>query len=444
MQNKLYKIFIYLIVFKFIIGIISSFGYFTHPHIIRQIDTMSVGLNYWLRWSDGVSAPYFLHNLLPGSLGGGDTPGITPMEFPLLNLFIAPWFSVGHYWGFTLSSVMVLFLNFFLLFIHYKEWKKVSREFGMTALLMGVFGISGTYIIRVMPDFTSMIFVSIACAYNFQNKSRWASFCFLCIGLLMKPTSAISLAILFFRKKFFKDLFKKDIWWIFGGLLVGGLYYTKGISYLISVSDQSGYFKVAARSPIEGLTQSLNDFHRFPRLFLKNFFSAWVIVPITMMVFISRKKDHLKILFSILLQVLAIFMIDGSHAYNHDYYFIGCSFLVCLFVIKSISNKVNKYTLYTFCTLLVFFNLERAIYRLKPLWKNNLRSDAAQLLKQLPELNTTRSIRARSSNPPELGLLFGRFQGNSLSAKYLVQHISEKECTKLVRVSRNFRVCHYK
>ena len=197
MTDKIRKTILIILGIKFLIALISGLGYFSHPHIIRQIDTMSVGLNYWLRWSDGVAAPYFFHNFLPGSLGGGDTAGITPMEFPLLNLLIAPWFSLGHYWGFTASFMFVMCLNFGAFWWHYLEWRKVSKKMGDTALLMGMFGISSMFMMRVMPDFLSMILVSISCAYSFQNKSRLASFAFLSVGLLMKPTSAIALAVMF-------------------------------------------------------------------------------------------------------------------------------------------------------------------------------------------------------------------------------------------------------
>ena len=121
------------------------------------------------------------------------------MEFPLLNLLIAPWFSLGHFWGFTASFMFVMGLNFGAFWWHYLEWRKVSKKMGDTALLMGMFGISSIFMMRVMPDFLSMILVSISCAYSFQKKSRFASFGLLSVGLLMKPTSAIALAVMFLK-----------------------------------------------------------------------------------------------------------------------------------------------------------------------------------------------------------------------------------------------------
>ena len=413
MLEKLKKVLLYIIIFKFIVGLISTLGYFSHPHIIRQVDTMSVGLNYWLRWSDGVSAPSFLHNLLPGSLGGGDTPGITPMEFPLLNLFIAPWFSVGHYWGFSLSFAAVICLNFFLLYVHYKKWNEVSSEFGVASLLMGVFGVSGIYIYRIMPDFASMVFVSLACAYSFKGRSKYISFLLLSIGLLMKPTSAIVLAILFFRAGFWRNFIFRDLAWICGGLFVGALYYTKGISYLSSVSDLSGYFEVGALSPLEGLYEAFRDLHRLPKLIFKNFFSSWVILPISLMLVIYRSRIFLWIICVLALQVTTIFMIDGSHAYGHDYYFIGCSFMVCWLVVQLIQRLKLSPIFLGFCVLLVIFNVERGIYRLKPIWKSSKREKAVRLLKENPSLRSARAIQTKTANPPEKGLLFGKFQGET-------------------------------
>jgi hypothetical protein len=141
------KIIFILLIIKLMSALIASFGYFSHPHIIRQVDTMSVGLNYWLRWTEGNPATWFL----PGSLGAGDSAGISPMEFPLMNILIAPFFYFGHNDGYTLSLIFIIILSFGLFYLHFKEWNKVSEHMGDSSLLMGIFGISSIYIVRIMP-----------------------------------------------------------------------------------------------------------------------------------------------------------------------------------------------------------------------------------------------------------------------------------------------------
>ena len=438
MTDRLRKVIYIVLGIKFLIALISGLGYFSHPHIIRQVDTMSVGLNYWLRWSDGVAAPYFFHNFLPGSLGGGDTAGITPMEFPLLNLLIAPWFSLGHYWGFTASFMFVMCLNFGAFWWHYLEWRKVSKKMGDTALLMGMFGISSMFMMRVMPDFLSMILVSISCAYSFQKKSRLASFGLLSLGLLMKPTSAIALAVMFLKD--FKLSLRRDFLWVILGIGVAGIYYTKGLQALVSFSDMNGYFKVNPLGPTEGISQLLNNLNRLPGFIFKSFFSRWALIPIVIAIFMAPKKGYLFITTLVTLQVLTIFAIDGEHGFIHEYYFIGCSFLLSFLIISIMENAHSKIT-FAIIFLMTIFTLERGGYRLKPIWKSKLRQDALSLMSEVTDLGK-KSFYSTRQNPPELGLLFGQFQGKSKKATYEIQLTGDKnKCAPVVTQNNSFRVC---
>ena len=437
MTDRLRKVIYMVLGIKFLIALISGLGYFSHPHIIRQVDTMSVGLNYWLRWSDGVAAPYFFHNFLPGSLGGGDTAGITPMEFPLLNLLIAPWFSLGHYWGFSASFIFVMCLNFGAFWWHYLEWRKVSKKMGDTALLMGMFGISSMFMMRVMPDFLSMILVSISCAYSFQKKSRLASFGLLSVGLLMKPTSAIALAVMFLKD--FKLSIRRDFFWVILGLGVAGLYYTKGLEFLTSVADSIGYFKVEPVSPLIGLKNFVLHIEKLPTLIFKSFFSRHTIVPIIIGMILRPKRSYIFILFLISIQCLTIFALDEHHAYTHEYYFLGATFLISFLIIEIMEGANNKIIISIIC-LMIIFTFERGFYRLKPIWKNSLRSNASDIINQVPEILNQRAIKTRHSNPPEIGLLFGKFQGNSMKAKYLINH-SQSNCLNKITSNKSFLIC---
>ena len=419
-------------------ALISGFGYFSHPHIIRQVDTMSVGLNYWLRWSDGIAAPYFFHNFLPGSLGGGDTPGITAMEFPLLNLLIAPWFSLGHYWGFTASFMFVMCLNFGAFWWHYLEWQKVSKKMGDTALLMGMFGITSLFMMRVMPDFLSMILVSISCAYSFQKKSRLASFGLLSLGLLMKPTSAIALAVMFLKN--FKSSLRRDFFWVIFGIIFAGIYYTKGLQALASVSDMTGYFKVNPLGPIQGLSELFNNISRLPGFVFRSFFSRWPFIPIVIAIIMAPKKGYIYIIGLITIQILTIFAIDGDHGFVHEYYFIGCSFLISFMIISIMENTHSK-LIVSIIFLMTVFTFERGIYRIKPLWKNKLRADSMTIIDKLSDLNK-RPFYTFRQNPPELGLLIGQFQGKSKKAKYEVQYHGDKEkCSPVIVENNSLRIC---
>jgi hypothetical protein len=87
--------------------IATSFLSLTPPHLWRQIDTLSVSLRYYLRWFVESGSPLFL----PAVLNSGDSLGIMPMEFPLLNILFAPAFGLGPYYGKVLCLIAyVLFV----------------------------------------------------------------------------------------------------------------------------------------------------------------------------------------------------------------------------------------------------------------------------------------------------------------------------------------------
>ena len=105
-------------------------------------------------------------------------------------------------------------------------------------------------------------------------------------------------------------------------------------------------------------------------------------------------------------------------------------------------EKAPRWIAWAMIANLIIFNGERALYRLKPLWKNTQRQQAAQLLEKIPELKESRSIKTVTENPPELGLLFGRFQGNSQHAKFIVQLSTDKKCARPIEETADFRVCY--
>jgi len=137
-------------------------------------------------------------------------------------------------------------------------------------------------------------------------------------------------------------------------------------------------------------------------------------------------------------------MIDGSHAYNHDYYFIGTSFLLCFLLVQAFKKIQSVRLLWFFCTLLIFFSLERGVYRLKPLWKNFYRSDALDMIEKFPDLRS-KPIFTKRKNPPEIGLLFGQFQGHSKKAKYeIIQRSVQPSCSNLQYANSSFVACDKK
>ena len=125
--------------------------------------------------------------------------------------------------------------------------------------------------------------------------------------------------------------------WVILGLIVAGVYYTKGLEFLTSIADSIGYFKVKPVSPLVGIKNFLLHIEKLPGLVFKSFFSRFAMIPILIGAVIRPKKSFILILFLISIQCLTIFALDEHHAYTHEYYFIGATFH-SFFVIEIIEN----------------------------------------------------------------------------------------------------------
>jgi hypothetical protein len=134
-------------------------------------------------------------------------------------------------------------------------------------------------------------------------------------------------------------------------------------------------------------------------------------------------------------------MLDGDHAFRHDYYFIGTSFLISYLAIKLLLNQ-KTWIRYFFIVCLIILNLEGSFYLIKPIWKNSYRKDAISIMQTVPGVQQERSIATNKENPPEIGLLFGKFQGKTRKSKYFIQFSNNKKrCSPIVKENKSFRIC---
>jgi hypothetical protein len=115
-QKRLLQVFVVL---KLALLTLACFTPFTHPHIVRQTDTMSVALRYYLRFfveEDGH------HHFLPALLSAGDQYGLAPMEFPVLNLLFSPVFALPMPYALYCAQLALTALCLGLVLWHHKVW----------------------------------------------------------------------------------------------------------------------------------------------------------------------------------------------------------------------------------------------------------------------------------------------------------------------------------
>ncbi len=409
-MNKWIK---YLIGLKVAVAILAAFSPFVHPHIIRQTDTMAVALRYWMRWTLETDLQY---PLLPAVLTAGDSYGITPMEFPFLNLITAPFFALGADWGKTLSALFVIILYLSLTYALSRVWRGI-KLFGVDAgeaiWLMLIFGVSQMYWGRFMPDYLAFSLVLLAVGLSFKEINIKASLPLAALGLLIKPPAIIAMGILLIEPK----TLLKHMLWIIPAFIVCILYYTKGIDFIRSVSDHHAYFKVEFRNPIESLINFISNPIKIAKLIYKDLFTSFLIFPMggwmLWRVFKNRSVKYKGLIGIFFLQILGIAMLNGDHSFIHDYYFVGASFSTAIIFLLFL--KLAPKSLINICLLiLTFYQLERGLYETRAVFGPNHWKDCARII----ETGTLKDI-DRIDNPkknyPTEGLCLGKIQNSKKS-----------------------------
>lgn len=431
-----------LTIVRIITGFFSALAPFEHPHIWRQIDTLGVTFRYWNRWSVEASSqlPWFI----PTVLNSGDRLGSMPMEFPILNILIAPSFALGHHTGMWISRISLLMVHILLWggALYCWKGKKIAGQNASQAFfLIPAIGLGQLYFTKFIPDFSANCLALIALGLSWNTSKYLRSFILSSLALLSKPTAGITLFLLLLHPGSNKDIYR-ILKWMVPAIAIGVFYYTFGIKYIDQhFADTPTLFKLAPLNPINGLLEVLQKplltFNLIGNEFL---FPGSLFTLIALyLVFLSRKSHQnqpiRKILLILILQVVAIAMLDGEHSIGHTYYYLGCMPTLTLVItsIMSLSRKnmrpKTQKILYTvFCLLWIGHSLERTLQDTSNYFsflsrKRLTTSECHRLADQNPNLPWNQGYPFRSDFQifPELGLCFGERQ-NSLSSEYGFYH----------------------
>ncbi|MCX6119349.1 MAG: hypothetical protein NT027_17560 [Proteobacteria bacterium] len=184
-----------VIVLRIVCGLIHCFFPITMPHQWRQVDTMSVALRYFLRWSgeSEFQVPWWATAVL-NSQG---TSGVMPMEFPFLN-----WVGAVGFWladtdldrGRIYASLLVFLINLILLRLAFREWRRCLGGFHKSyipwAIVAGYFlSFSTPYSSKFMPDPMAMLLATWGTAAI--GRLKWWGILPFALGLAMKPTVGV-------------------------------------------------------------------------------------------------------------------------------------------------------------------------------------------------------------------------------------------------------------
>jgi hypothetical protein len=258
-RRKINKIIYFAFGIRFIGILIRSFGDIVQPHVWRQIDTLGISYRYWLRFAH---EPLHMAFFLPAALQSGDGNGILPVEFPFLNFIFFPLWSAGPYWG----KVFIYLLLATCIFGLCKKLSNSKTWMATAFLLLPFVSFSADYIEKFIPDTLATLLVGLGCIKLIRNRNL-SALAFITLGLLMKPSAIVALAILLtfstFRKSFWRYAVQLTI-----PIGICLLYYTLGVKFIDHYrTGEANFFYVQFRPPLQSLWSILSN----PRFILNEF-----------------------------------------------------------------------------------------------------------------------------------------------------------------------------
>lgn len=405
---------------RLIVACISAFLPYDQPHIWRQVDTASVAIRYWNRWThDADPLPFFL----PGVLNAGDKLGIVRVEFPLLNFVLAPAYAAGPYWGRVLSQFMLVAMSVALILWILRIWQGV-RVAGVNAgkafYLLPLLSVPSIYLGRMLPDFFSVLFVLAAVGLSWDKNRPWASGVLFALGVLIKPPS-ILVAALFLCHPKWTARFRHWCLWGVPACLAMLAYYTAGLAWLGQFQDIVDVFGVHTRNPVEMLGQYFSHPRRIADVLGNTILFPGGGLLVALSVGLSRKKLILahegKLFGCLLVMILGIAALDGEHSFVHRYYYMSFGPLACLIAWRFFVQGQSKGMTLAAAALMVGALVDRAHMSLRSFNPEKLAehappfSECAVLRARHPEWPwaSGHAFRASASERifPSLGVCFG-------------------------------------
>jgi hypothetical protein len=359
----------------------------TSPHVWRQVDTMGVSLRYARRFIvEATNMPFWL----PAILNSGDSDGVMPMEFPLLNLFGALGFvSAGRDvdLGRSLAQAILTLLVLVCVYIGWRVWRSVDdAPKGMTeiSLLVGFCSFATPFTFKFMPDVLALLLCFIGTAGVWRGRV-W-SILPLALGLLMKPTAGVVCALLLLHPFTWKALVKQ--FWLVGFSLVAPLvWYLKVIPYLKTFVQGEGWFQFhEGINPWQGVADFWTSLDVLDTLQFHGFFpvgTGLLILFAAAYAFRSRSMFLLKLIGIVLIQASLVGALSGVHARLHAYYLIGLvpTFLLLIWSLWHLSP--NKWVRAVIALALISKTLEASYADSSGLWNQK---QAATLFKECADM----------------------------------------------------------
>ena len=470
-KKYFYYIILLALFIKFVVLFIRTFLPFGLPESWRQYDTMGVSLRYWMRWtleSFPDTFSWFQKYLLPAVLNHGDSFGIVPMEFPILNIITAPFFILGYPYGRTLAFLFIIIIVLVLTIINANVWKG-RKIFGMSCypafLLMPIMSLGVTWSGKFMPDFISILLVCIGIGLSLKISisSAFLSVISCSIGLLMKPTSIITFMIYFGIHHFFTMSSIKDIkkWLVYRipatltvllSTIISASYYYKVNPWISTYQDIPNLFYLTIQPFQKAMAEAITNASHFFLFWTETafFLGGVFIIGFILLRYCFQSKNYRPhwAWLAMYIQMMVILMITGYQSYSHLYYFLGTLPFCCLLFMKAWYSTDSKILKHLLSIGLLIPILERASMDLKnytdPKRKDTTYIECNILKTRNPQLpfNTGYVWRSQPELFPQIGVCFGEEQNSTISRYGLFHNRAGEipEKCKVIDKSTNFAI----
>ena len=443
----------HLIALKVLAFVMMAFQPLNLPHLWRQIDTLGVGMRYYLRWARGFDQ----FSLLPAVLNSGNFVGFMGMELPLLNIATAPLFIAGPEWGTRLAILGVIALNFALWGLAWRIWKSheiVGVDMGEAIKWLPLLGLSAVYMGRFIPDTPAMFLALIGVGLLSKNcLSPWGILA-LSLGTLMKPPVFLLASLLFLGGKDPRVILKFLIGPTIAFALTVG-YYLVLVPRIDAIEANQPLFFTSLRNPVDALLGFFTETQRIFRLGQSLVFPGGVISGILVLALSLRFrpqliKEALLPLGIVLSYILGIAALDGAHSFTHSYYHMCAMPIVSLLFVtilrRSPAKDQHLYILAhsLFVLSFIVFQITRFTFDNRYLLSRSKQARGPdfkvcqELKDKTPALPWHQNYVFRSNSSrayPLLGLCFGERTGSTDSryALLLASEANPRDCKIIAR-----------
>ncbi len=361
------------------------------PHTWRQVDTMATALRYARRWT--IETTDFSW-WIPAVLNSQNTRGIMAMEFPAVNMLGALGFvTAGSHidLGRIFAQILLTLTVGGLIYVAGSAWLKNDSSdqpgrFVTMAWFAACCSFSTPFTAKFMPDTTAMLLALIGTAGIWRF--RWWGVACLALGILIKPTAAVVVALLLLHPRTFRAWLKQFPLVLLAVVPAAG-WYLEVTKYLKSLQEIPSLFELFANRDSLGwlkkfwLSPDIWDLIHFHIVFE----AGWILILIALLFSKERERKItiLKLLGIAVVQASIVGTLSGDHARLHAYYLAGLAPTAALLMYETWYAMPWAFGRWVLALGILIHSGETAVADMSGIWS---KSQASALFQECRDLRT--------------------------------------------------------